>query len=140
MTALPEGQVWPINLKITVASGFDHHILTSDGNIVDLATLRVYERGYELTYDMALFAMNKVGDQMIATGVMTDDWEQTCGAKIMPVIVIMDCGVGTLYEDETGATVMKNGTYAIYGQGPDAVTFISTYPDLHIILPVILYN
>ena len=110
-------------------SGFAHHILTSDGPIVDLATLRVTERGFTLTYDMALFAMNKVGDQMIATGIMADDREQTCGAAIMPVIVRMDCGVGTLYEDENGITTIKNGTYAIYGQGPDAVTYIASYPD-----------
>ena len=40
--------------------------------IVDLATLGDDMRGdLSWTYDIALFAMNKVGDQMIATGVMT---------------------------------------------------------------------
>ena len=115
-------------LEENLQHGFSHVVLTSDDIIIDVATLQVDARGYEMQYDMALFAMNKVGDQMIATGVMTDDSSQDCGPKIIPVIVIMDCGVGTLYEDETGATVMKNGTYAIYGQGPDAVTFISNPP------------
>ena len=109
---------------------FGHTILTSDSTIVDIAELKVYEGGYAigLAYDITLFAMKQVGDQMIATGVMAEDGSQECGAAIMQVIVIMDCGVGTLYEDDTGAIVTKNGTYAIYGQGPDAITFISDTP------------
>ena len=96
----------------------------SNDKIIEHGELRLEPQNFHFY----IFAMDRIGDRVIATGTAIQEYGTGCADKALPIVVAIDCGVGTS-NNSTGTVLPKTGSYVMRGLSDNGFTFTATYPD-----------